>query len=92
MKHILDSKKLGPRTYNALEHELLQDSTLSIHLNKYAHRTSTWKLYALGAFGLYLGSILHYFHYKINVQEEHWTRDYGKDLPMTKRNYMLYKV
>ena len=59
---------------------------------KYQHQTSTWRLWALAAFSFYIGSVLFYLNYKVNVQEPMWIGDYGCDVPYMRRFKLLSQL
>jgi len=65
------------RAINFYQADLLADTRLHYLLFKYSNRSNTWKVWLLAAFSMYMGSLLHYLNYKINVQEPKWVEDYG---------------
>ena len=49
-------------------------------------------MWGLALFSAYLGSILYYVNYKINVVEPKWVEDYGQDVPHFRKLTWVTKV
>lgn len=64
---------------------LLEDTKVHETLYKHSHRASTWRMWGLALFSMYLGSLLFYVNYKVNVVEPKWVQDYGQDVPVFKK-------
>ena len=79
------------RAHQYIYEHLIEDSRAQVSLYKMSHRSSTWKFWVLTTFSMYVGSILYYLNYKINVVEPHWIADYGQDVPIYRMFKLRYK-
>ena len=55
----------------------LKDTTLHEWAYMHSHRSNFWKPFVLAAFSFYVGTLLYYYNYKVNVMEPKWVQDYG---------------